>query len=259
MADAIDRQRDHFNAITDRYVSGRRDKNHIAVKRLIWREALKGVNFELPDRFSVLEPMCGTGEGRDLVSSLISGRFEYSGFDNSDEIVAKAKADDPGANIWKADVTTVDLPKSAYDVAVILGGLHHVPFHVRQTLSTISGALKPGGYFINFEPTSGNPAFGWMRERIYKKNDIFDEETERGFDVKDLLGLVEGANMRPERIIFPGLAAYVMYYNPYAFPALNIGSPKTVERIFAIDRLFMSNPVGRFFSFATFSVWRRNA
>lgn len=253
----VDRQRDHFNKIASAYVAGRNERNHIAVKELIWREAVRGVDFKLPPCFSVLEPMCGVGDGFHLAKRHIGENFDYAGFDYSDEIVKSAKSKMPDARIWQADATRVELPADKYDVAIILGGLHHVPFHVRQVLASVVGALKPGGYFINFEPTSGNPLFAKIREAIYKRNAIFDAETERAFTVGELVGLCERAGLRAERLTFPGLAAYSLYYNPYAFPALNIGSEGAVKAVFALDRLFLSNAVGRFFSFATFSIWRK--
>lgn len=256
---AIERQKKHFDSITDAYVEGRQNKNHIAIKKLIWEEVVKGVDLQLPERFKVLEPMCGTGEGLDMISSCINDNFDYAGFDYSQEIVTKAKAAKPDANIWWADATSVDLPQDFYDIAIILGGLHHVPFHVSEVMTRVANSLKPNGYFINFEPTSGNPLFNLVREGIYRKNRIFDEQTERGFTVDELNTYCQDSGLSPVKTIYPGLAAYVMYYNPYAFPLLNIGSTKTVERIFALDRLFVNNNIGRFFSFATFSIWKRDA
>ena len=56
---------------------------------------------------------------------------------------------------------------------------------------------------------------------------------------------------------WPGLASYVLYYNPDAFPSLNLGGERAVRTAFALDRPFFRTPIGRFFSFATLSLWRR--
>ncbi|MEQ1929456.1 MAG: class I SAM-dependent methyltransferase [Parvularculaceae bacterium] len=258
-ADVVDRQKEHFNRIAPAYVAGRNERNHIVVKDLIWEAAVRGVKFDLPPRFSVIEPMCGVGDGCDFARKHLGPDFSYAGFDYSDEIVRSAKEQMPGADIWRADATTVELPSARYDAAIILGGLHHVPFHVPQVLASVTRSLKPGGYFINFEPTSGNPAFAKAREIIYERNAIFDAGTERAFTVPQLKSLFEEAGLRPERITFPGLAAYALYYNPYAFPQLNVGSEGLVRKVFSADRLFLSNAIGKFFSFATFSIWRKPA
>lgn len=253
----VARQQAHFDKVAADYVKGREERNHIVVKELIWREGLKDIAFGLPPRFKALEPMCGVCEGRDLLRLGLAGDFDYSGFDYSGEIVAAAKARGQGVDVWQADATTVDLPQASYDVAVILGGLHHVPHAADAVMKKVAGALKPGGYFINFEPTDGNPLFRLARRIIYRRNRIFDAETERAFSLDELKGMMEGAGLERVRLIHAGLAAYTLYYNPYAFPLLNVGSEKTVRAIFALDRLFMRNPVGAFFSFATFSVWRK--
>ena len=57
--------------------------------------------------------------------------------------------------------------------------------------------------------------------------------------------------------VYPGLLAYVLYYNPDAFPALNIGGGSLVRLLFCLDRLFWTTWVGRKMSFATMSLWRR--
>lgn len=256
-AELVARQQAHFDSVAADYVKGRQERNHVVVKELIWREGLKGVSANLPARLKVLEPMCGVCEGRDLVRAGLGGDFDYAGFDYSGEIVAAAKAQGAGVNVWQADATTVDLPPETYDVAVILGGLHHVPHAADIVMKKIGATLKRGGYFINFEPTDGNPLFRLARQVIYRRNRIFDAETERAFSLGELKAMMQGAGLEPVRLIHAGLAAYTLYYNPYAFPLLNIGSEKTVRAVFAIDRLFMTNPVGAFFSFATFSVWRK--
>jgi len=97
----------------------------------------------------------------------------------------------------------------------------------------------------------------WARERIYDKNTLFDEQTERGFSVVELLDFFKYANFVPERILFPSLLSYVLYYNPDAFPLLNFGGKMAVKSAFRFDELFMENRVGRALSFATFSVWKK--
>lgn len=254
----VERQRAHFNGIAAQYAEGRKEKNHQVVKELIWKTGLHDVVFDFGSApIRVLEPMCGMGEGRELISKFITGNFEYHGFDYSEEIIARSKSALPDACIWQANATTVDLPEEAYDLVVILGGLHHVYSQVDAVISRAARALKRGGYFINFEPTHGNRLFAKIREGIYEKNRIFDSETERAFAISELRSLFVRAGFQNIKATYPGLAAYVLYYNPYAFPMLNVGPEHAVRALFALDRLFIENPIGSFFSFATFSVWRK--
>ena len=84
---AIDRQREHFNKIAGAYIAGRNERNHVVVKDLIWREGVRGIKFDLPDRYAVLEPMCGVGDGLELARRYLGENLDYAGFDYSDEIV----------------------------------------------------------------------------------------------------------------------------------------------------------------------------
>jgi hypothetical protein len=70
-----------------------------------------------------------------------------------------------------------------------------------------------------------------VRDGIYKKNSLFDEQTERAFPVGRL--------------------------NPDAFPALNVGGKSLVSSFYSFDKLFYRNAVGRALSFATLSVWSK--
>ena len=140
---------------------------------------------------------------------------------------------------------------------VLIGGLHHVPFHAKEVVKRLAPALKPGGFFINFEPTHGNTITQKVRERIYKKNELFDEETERAFSVKEWRHMFEQVGLEGHCVLFPGLLSYVLYYKPDAFPILNDGSLWLVNATFALDRIFFGTILGQWLSFASFGVWHR--
>lgn len=96
-----------------------------------------------------------------------------------------------------------------------------------------------------------------MRQRIYEKNALFDNETEQGFDLPALDAMFTQQQMMRVDQVYPGLLAYVLYYNPDAFPLLNRGGPRAVRSAFAIDRLFWRGWLGRTLSFATITLWRK--
>jgi SAM-dependent methyltransferase len=160
-------------------------------------------------------------------------------------------------NVWQADATPWSPEKQEFDIVMLLGGLHHVPTYAARVVEKLASGLGTGGIFINYEPTHGNPITRWARERVYDKNTLFDEQTERGFSVVELTEIFEKANFTPERIIFPSLLSYILYYNPDAFPLLNIGGEKLVKSAFRFDELFMENSIGRALSFAMLSVWKK--
>ena len=115
----------------------------------------------------------------------------------------------------------------------------------------------PGGHFISLEPTHNNALLRAIRTRIYRKNALFDAGTERGFEFDDLSNCFHRNGFALEDQIYAGLSSYVLYYNPDAFPSLNIGGAGMVRFLFGLDSLCFRNWIGRAFSFATLSLWRK--
>ena len=253
---AVERQRAHFNSVADRYRKARTAANHLILKDLIWSDMLSDLGYN-GRRIKVLEPMCGMGEGFEILSRYVTSDVSYSGFDYSEEMVDSLKTKVPSANVWHADATTFKPERDAYDVIILIGGLHHTPGFAGAIVKSLSQGLRSEGLFINFEPTHGNALFRGVREYIYRSNSLFDSQTERAFAVEELLGFFSDAGLNLTKIRFPGLISYVLYYNPDAFPALNFLGGRMVKATFAVDRLFYTNSIGRFLSFATLSIWRK--
>jgi SAM-dependent methyltransferase len=200
--------------------------------------------------------MCGFGEGRKILQQP-SCNIEYCGFDYSEEVVSLINKEEPSLHIHQADATTIELEENQYDIIILIGGLHHVPRSASDVIRRLVVGLKPGGYFINLEPTHGNFLFRIVREFIYRRNSLFDEETEQAFSVDELKTMFEKAQLEERYISYPGLLSYVLFYNPDAFGILNRGPRWFVDFTFAIDRVFYRTWIGRTFSFATLSVWVR--
>ena len=257
MTDAVERQKLHFDRIAADYHRARQHQNHRLLKRLIWSDFLAGRR-ELLDRpnLRVLEAMCGFADGEAILAALLPWPFDYSGFDYSDAVVDRMKSLAPGLKLFRQDVTSF-VPDRTYDLVMCLGGLHHVPHAAETAVRNLANALEPGGLLISIEPTAGNPLFARLREAIYRRNPLFDAETERGFTVPELRALFEGAGLRCEDICYPGLLSYVLYYNPDAFPALNRGGPWLVRKLYAAERPFHRTNLARWLSFATLSLWRK--
>ena len=255
--DKIEQQREHFNSVAERYRTARKHENHLLLKSLIWEQFLNRHRELKKDGLIVLEAMCGFADGKSIIETTLGIRTQYEGFDYSDEVLETLKEEQPELKVFHADAGTVELEEGKYEVIILLGGLHHVPHMAKEVVARLVKAIKPGGYFINLEPTNGNPLFKAIRERIYAKNSLFDEETERAFEVSELMDFFESSNMTAVDITYPGLSSYVLYYNPDAFPSLNLGGKKMVKSLFAIDKLFLRNTLGRWFSFATLSLWQK--
>ena len=251
------RQREHFESVAARYSTARSSSNHLLLKKLLWRLFLSEPWVsEIRTGSSLLEPMCGIGEGGDYLLPLMRPQCRYKGFDYSDEMVSRARKIHPDREVVASDVTTYS-DETTYDAMVLIGGLHHVYSHTSDVLGILRSCLKPGALFLNIEPTHDNLLYKAIRKGIYKKNALFDADTEQGFEYSEYVGLFKEAGFELVDCVHFGLLAYVFYYNPDAFPGLNLGAEKTVRALFALDRLFMRTWIGRKLSFATFAVWRK--
>lgn len=257
MTDLVEQQREHFNQISEKYFQSRRHPNHLLLKGLIWQTFLERNKFILAGVNRLLEPMCGMAEGHDILKDKLANGFSYYGFDYSENMVEIARRLKPSLNIGWSDVTTFKETESPFDMMILIGGLHHVHSHTPQVIRNLRDSLKPGGYFLNFEPTHNNWLTRRVRKSIYKANPLFDDDTEQGFEYIELDRHFRDSGFEKVDEVYPGLSAYVLYYNPDAFPFLNVGGTFLVRILFALDRLLWSNWAGRKLSFATMTLWRK--
>lgn len=256
---SVEQQREHFNSIAERYFAARKNPNHLALKDLIWKSFFARNREIAREVRTVLEPMCGMGEGYDIITTYLTPAIDYKGFDYSENMVDIARKARPGLAFSWSDVTTHDPGGEEVDLVIVIGGLHHVYSQTQRALTNLARALRPGGLFVSLEPTHNNVITRAARRRIYRTNDLFDEDTEQGYEYVDLQRHFTDAGFRLVDQVYPGLAAYVLYYNPDAFPALNVGGTTLVRSLFALDRLAWANFIGRSLSFATLSLWRKTA
>jgi SAM-dependent methyltransferase len=257
MNNLIEQQREHFNEISDKYFQARKHPNHLLLKDIIWESFFKR-NVRIGAEIKrVLEPMCGMAEGHEILVKNKIQHFDYFGFDYSEKMVEIARSRKPALAIEWDDVTTFQSTSHLFDLIILIGGLHHVYSRTPDVLNNLAKSLRSGGYFISLEPTHNNWLARRIRQRIYKSNELFDDDTEQGFEYHDLGQHFKNAGYEKIDEVYPGLLAYVLYYNPDAFPSLNVGGRFLVKSLFALDKLFWSNWIGRKFSFATISLWRK--
>jgi SAM-dependent methyltransferase len=254
--DRIERQRQHFESISQQYYASRRATTHLLVKNLTWEYFLGGKEFLKKEGLTVLEPMCGYAEGKTILEQHLGVRIDYDGFDYSDSLVRMVREHDPTLNVSTMDITRYE-PSREYDLLILLSGLHHVPHHVEQVLTRLRGALREGGFFLVYEPTHNNWLFKKIRDRIYERNALFDRETEQAFELARFNELFLSKGFSIVDQIYPGLLSYVLYYNPDAFPLLNVGGARLARWAFAMDKRFFRNVVGRKLSFATLTLWQK--
>ncbi len=255
MKDKIEQQKKHFNAIAKKYFDARKDPNHLYYKELLWDNFFKN-NTYLLDQKNVLEPMCGYAEGFEILQKHLVNKIDYEGFDYSEEIINLLSK--KNLKVYVMDITKF-IPKKKYDIVIIIGGLHHVPQYVEHVLATINDSLKVGGYFINFEPTHNSFITKYIRDKIYKGNSLFDYETEEDFNLNELNNLYKNNNFDIVYQKYPGLFSYILYYNPDAFPFLNLGNKSLVKFFYTVDKILSKVYIDKKFSFTTLSVLQKNS
>lgn len=250
------KQKEHFENVSERYFKSRQNGNHLQFKKLLWDFFFSGKEYFKTEKISVLEPMCGYAEGKKILEECLEINIQYDGFDYSEVLVNIVNEKNNDINISLCDITTWKATKK-YDLIIVIGGLHHIPNHVSDVMQNLSNALNANGFFIAFEPTHNNFAYKKIRECIYKKNDLFDSATEQAFVLNDLNNLFIKTGFKIVDQIYPGLLSYILYYNPDAFPILNIGNEKMVKLLFNFDKIFFKNIIGKKFSFATLTLLQK--
>ena len=252
----VAKQKAHFDQIAQTYNNARKHANHLEIKRLIWDHFLASRPFLGEQKLAVLEPMCGFADGLEIIRSRFDGELTYKGFDYSEAVVEMLRGELKDVCVWQQDVTQFESDVD-FDLIILLGGLHHVAHVAPDVVKNLARHLRPGGYFINLEPTHGNRLFQAIREAIYRRNALFDEETERAFAPDELHSMFENAGLEPEDKLYPGLLTYVLYYNPDAFPWLNLGSPSLVRFLWSLEKHIVGSAFARTLSFATLTLWRQ--
>ena len=96
-----------------------------------------------------------------------------------------------------------------------------------------------------------------VRKLIYLKNSFFDEDNEQAFTTSELNNLAKDNNLFPVIQLYPGLLAYVLWYNPDAFPMLDKGSPKLAEKYCKIESKLWTGHFARYLSFATLTCYKK--
>lgn len=100
----------------------------------------------LSDGARVLELGCGAGVP---ATALLARRFDVLGVDMSAGQLALAAQRVPNADLLKADMTSLELPKASFDAVAAFYSFNHIPRAEQQPLLTkIARWLRPGGLLL---------------------------------------------------------------------------------------------------------------
>lgn len=103
-----------------------------------------------PNDARIVELFCGRGNGLEALEQL--GFTDLHGIDLSPRLLAKY--DGPAATLC-GDCRALPYTDCAMDIAIVQGGLHHLPVlpdDLALTLAEVRRVLKPGGRLVVVEP-----------------------------------------------------------------------------------------------------------
>lgn len=259
MNNTVEQQINNFNSRVETYLSKKTSPQRQIYISLLWK-----LVFSYASMFSsgkqnvcILEPMCGWS-AYDLVTKNFPGTIQkYDAFDYSEKMINIGKSLYPDVNFWVQDATTFVPDVAEYDIILLIGGLHHVPKYAPNILDNLSKCLKSDGCMINLEPTFNNHLLSFFCNLIYRKNKNFDHKTERRFSLSELNNYYVSAGLKTVKQLYPGLLAYLLWYNPDIFPFLNKGSIHMVKKLFSFERKIYSSRYAEKMSVATITILKK--
>lgn len=132
----------------------------------------------------VAELACGSGYNS-LALQQQFPKVSLSGFDISPSACADYERN-TGFPAFQLDLTKPFQIEQKFDLAFVIGGLHHCIADLDQTLLNVAKILVPGGKFVMLEP---NAQFFLeaLRKLWYRLDDSFDAETEHALNHDEIL------------------------------------------------------------------------
>ncbi len=203
------RQEAHYNAVASAYEANLRYPHTQAYLAHLDRAVLDAFGAQRVG--TVAEICCGTGEA----FTLLAGRYDRGiGVDISPVMLDRAVAvhrEEPAVFV-QGDATRLPLADAAFDMAVMLGGIHHVSGRA-ALFSEIIRILRPGGRFIYREPVSDFAIWRWLRAVIYRVSPMLDRETERPLTWAETVPVLARAGFEIESWKTFGFFGFCLFMN----------------------------------------------
>jgi SAM-dependent methyltransferase len=200
----------------------------------------------------VAEIACGSGYN----SLLLKDRWpsiKIEGFD-----ISSAACEDyrrlTGGQCHHVDLTGHVEVDARFDVAFVIGGLHHCVQALPVVIENVFRMLRPGGLFFLYE-ASADFALQGLRDYWYRRDPLFDYDTERALTHDQLL-LAANGSFAEIRHHYAGGPAYFLVLSSLIL-RLPLASKCALKLItFPMERAW--NAMGhRSFHPAIGAVWRK--
>ncbi len=211
MSSQSTRQAAHYDRVLSEYDSHYYDPQSLAYRtRYILEPLLAGMDL---NGKKVADLASGSGQ----TSLYLKRRFpdiDVRGFDISSEACRRYR-EVVGCPAFEVDLTTGYEGGETFDVAIVMGGLHHCVSDLPRALATIAGMLRPGGLLLMFEPNS-DYVLEFARKLWYRLDKYFDQQTEGALSHAAIARQAQGL-FAPISLHYFGGPAFYLIYNSLIF------------------------------------------
>lgn len=244
-------QKQHYESIHDAYREYYDAESMRYRERFMYGPLLDDLDLDDKD---VADLCCGSG----ATSLYILRRFPRArtcGFDISSRACLEYR-EKLGQPAFETDLTRSVPVDRKFDVAIVIGGIHHCVADLPATLRNIANLLKPGGLLLMKEP-SDEGLFAGMRRVWYRFDHYFQADTERALVHRELLAMA-ARDFSLVDVRHLGGPGYFLVFN-----SMILRLPRAVKKalaspLLALDALYNRLP-GRFFYPYFVARWRRTA
>lgn len=193
-------QRRYYNNIASDYDRHFSNKYVLEYRYTLYKRILKEINLE---NLNVLDGMCGGGQATGF---FLDRGASVTGLDISEGQCAIYKERFPPCNVVCSSMARTPFPGSTFDL-VVTNSLHHLQPHVHKGVDEVHRILKPGGYFLLWEPFAGS-LFDILRRKWYKGDKKYFQTNERAIHLKQVIDPVH-SRFSPVRVEYGGNLAYL--------------------------------------------------
>ena len=250
MTTKVNPQKAHYEKLHNVYEAHYYDPTSMWYReREIYNRLFMGLDL---NGWRIADLACGSGHN----SLAVKRRYpqaELVGFDISED-ACRAYRNNTGAPDHQCDLTRPMSVDTAFDAAIIIGGLHHCVLDLRQALANIASIVRNGGYLLMFEPND-DFVLSVVRKVWYQKDDYFESSSERALRHDEIL-VLSGESFELERVRYLGGPAYFFILN-----SLVTRVPLSAKRYIAPAMMageWLYNRLPGRWLFPTFTaIWRR--
>lgn len=241
-------QQQHYERISAEYDAHYNDVySQRYMNEIVFEPMFTGINLE--DK-SILEAMCGGGQ---TTKYFLEKNARVTGLDISPQQAVHFKNRHKKAEVICASMLNSGIESESFDIVSVVGGIHHMPPYVNESILEIHRILKPGGYFCFMEPHSESFAEKF-RQAWYKRDSLF-AENEAAINMSELHQMFnDHFNFKTERYL--GNFGYLFVLNSMVF-RIPLNAKSMYSPLLIKTEAFFNKLLGKNFSCFVTAQWQK--